>query len=224
VRLPVSGAGRGTAARIACPSATECWLATFGGWLFHYTDGTPLAVDSDPAFANLIAFRPNEAAAQFVPDTPPVDDSLLLAPPPVEVQPPAPPVKTRVKKVGAVIRDVRRPRLRGTTLVFRFRLSRRARVAIVASRRGRVVARSRIRLFPKGRVTIALRLDRRHWPTKLAFVVRVPGQSGGGGGGGDTGNTVTTGGGDATAGGTPDTTSTTVSTPSGGATIAAERR
>ena len=46
-------------------------------------------VDNDPAFANLITFRPNEAAAQFVPDTPPVDDSLLLAPPPVEVQPAA---------------------------------------------------------------------------------------------------------------------------------------
>ncbi len=36
-RLPSSGAGRGSAARIACPAANECWLVTWGGWLFHYT-------------------------------------------------------------------------------------------------------------------------------------------------------------------------------------------
>lgn len=191
VRLPASGAGRGSAARIACPSAGQCWMVTRAGWLFHWSDGTPLAVDGDPAFAALISFRPNESAAQFVPDRPPVDDSLLLAPPPVEVQPEPAPATTRVKKVRAAVQDVRRPRLRGTTLILRFRLTRTARVALVARRRGRVVARTRLRRYAKGPVTLRLRLDRRRWPTRLAFVVRIPGQSPSTGGGD---RTVTTGG------------------------------
>ncbi len=189
-RLPLSGGGRGSAARIACPAANDCWLATYGGWLFHYSDGTPEPVEDDPAFGSLITFRPNEAAAQFVPDTPPVDDSLLLAPPPVEIQPAVVPPATKVKKVPAVIRDVRKPKLRGTTLVFRFRLTRRARVSIVARRRGQVVARTKLRLLPKGHATLKLKLNRRHWPTKLSFVVRIPGQTPGGGA--DTGDSVTT--------------------------------
>lgn len=190
-RLPASGAGRGSAARIACPAADQCWVATRAGWLFHWSDGVPLAVDADPAFASLITFRPNESAAQFVPDRPPVDDSLLLAPPPVEVQPEATPAATRVKRVKPVVQNVRKPQLRGTTLVLRFRLTRAARVSLVARRHGRVVARTPLRRYAKGRVTLRLRLNRRRWPTALKFVIRIPGQTPSAGGGSD--QTVTTG-------------------------------
>src|SRR5262249_46686357 len=57
--LPASGAGRGAAARIAFLSPTDGWLVTNAGWVFHYTDGTQLPRDTDPAFANLTTFRPN---------------------------------------------------------------------------------------------------------------------------------------------------------------------
>lgn len=192
-RLPVSGAGRGVATRLACPAADQCWMATRAGWLFHWSDGTALPVDENAAFAALITFRPNESAAQFVPDKPPVDDSLLLAPPPVEVVAPAAPAKTNVKKVAPILRDIRRPVLRGTTLILRFRLTRRAKVALVGRRGGRVVARTPLRLHAKGRVTLRLRLRRSAWPTKLAFVVRIPGSQPTSGG--DDTNIVTTGGG-----------------------------
>jgi hypothetical protein len=197
VRLPLAGSGRGAAARIACTAAEECWLVTVGGWVFHLSDGSPKPVDADPAFASLITFRPNEAAAQFVPDTPPVDDSLLLAPPPVEVEQPAP-APTVTKRVRPLLTQVR-SRLRGTTLRVSFRLTRRARVQLVARRQGRVVARSSNRLLRPGRRAVRLRLDRRRWPTRLAFRVVEPGADQGSGD-----DSVTTGGGDAVATAVPE--------------------
>ncbi len=172
LNLPAAGGGRGSAVRIACPAAGECWLATRGGWLFHLTDGTPLPLDTEPSLQGLVTFRPNESAAQFVPDAAPVDDSQLLAPPPVEVQPTQEAAPTRTRRLAALIKNIRRPTLRGTTLVLRFRLSRRASVQLVARRRGKVVAKTRSRRYRPGPVTLRLRLDRRRWPTQLKFVVR----------------------------------------------------
>ena len=82
--LPASGPGRGSAAKIAFTGPNEGWMVTAAGWVFHYTDGTVYPRDTDPAFAGTITFRPNEAAEQFIPDAPPVDDSELFKPPPVE--------------------------------------------------------------------------------------------------------------------------------------------
>ena len=62
-------------------------MVTWAGWLFHYSDGTPLPLDTDPAFQGTIEFRPNESAEQFIPDRLPVDDSQLFAPPPLELTP-----------------------------------------------------------------------------------------------------------------------------------------
>jgi hypothetical protein len=174
-RLPASGSGRGAATRIACPAPRECWLATRGGWLFHYGDATPRAPLRDPAFERLITFRPNEAAAQFVPDAPPVDDSLLFAPPPVEVEQPAPAPTERTQRVRPLLRNVK-PSVRGTVLSVSFRLTRRARVALLAERRKRVVARTRLRWLKPGKHVLRLRLDRRRWPTRLRFQVRQRGQ------------------------------------------------
>jgi hypothetical protein len=189
-RLPAAGSGRGSAAKIACPAPTECWLATYGGWLFHWTDGAPLPLDTDPAFSGTITFRPNEAAAQAVGDRPPPDDSQLFAPPPATVEPPSPPAATRVRRLPPVLRNVRR-RLRGLRLTISFRLVRRAYVGLTALRRGRVVARARPRFMRPGQRSVSVRLNRRRWPTQLRFVIREPGQGGGGGGSGDN-NTVTT--------------------------------
>ena len=164
-RLPASGAGRGAAARIACPAPDDCWMVTWAGWLFHYSDGTPLPVDTDPAFQGTIDFRPNEAAEQFVPDTLPVDDSELFAPPPIED---AKAKEPRTRKLPALLQGVR-SRLRGFTLTVSFTVTRRARIALVAKRGGRTVARTPQRILGKGRHSLSLHLSRDRYPTRLAF-------------------------------------------------------
>lgn len=164
-RLPASGAGRGAAARIACPAPNDCWMVTWAGWLFHYSDGAPLPLDTDPAFQGTIDFRPNEAAEQFVPDTLPVDDSALFAPPPIED---AKAREPRTRKLPPLLKGVR-SRLRGLTLTVSFTVTRRARVALLAKREGSTVARTPRRVFGKGRHSLRLRLSRDRYPTKLAF-------------------------------------------------------
>lgn len=171
-RLPSSGAGRGSAARVACPAADECWMVTTAGWLFHWTDGRDLGQDTEPLLQGTITDRPNESAAQFVPDTPPVDDSLLLAPPPVEEIAPTTP-QTTTKRLPALLRNVK-SRLDGTTLRISFRLQRRAKIGITASRGGKVVARAKQRWLRPGKRTLVLKLRRDRWPTRMAFQVRDP--------------------------------------------------
>jgi hypothetical protein len=167
-RLPAAGAGRGSAARIACPAPEECWMVTWAGWLFRYSDGTTLPEDTDPAFQGTIEFRPNEAAEQFIPDQPPVDDSQLFAPPELEQDPTADPPKGKVRRLPPLLRKVR-SRLRGLTLTVSFTVTRRAKVALLAKRGGRTVARTGMRVFAPGRHKLVLKLSRENYPTKLAF-------------------------------------------------------
>ncbi len=164
-RLPASGAGRGSAARVACPAVNDCWMVTWGGWLFHYSDGTPLAIDTDPNFQGTIDFRPNEAAEQFVPDALPVDDSQLFAPAPVED---AKAKEARIRKLAPLLKRIR-SRLQGLALTVSFTVTRRARVALIAKRGGRTVARTPKRTFGPGRHSLLLHLSRDRYPTKLAF-------------------------------------------------------
>jgi hypothetical protein len=73
-----------------------------------------------------------------------------------------------------------------TRLVVSFRLSRRARVGLVASRRGRVVGRARTRTLRPGAGRLSIRLSRKRWPTRLRFVTRdleLPAGTPGAGGG-----------------------------------------
>jgi hypothetical protein len=167
--LPPSGSGRGAAARIAFTSATEGWMVTNAGWLFHYTDGTPLPKDTDPAFAGPITSRPNEAAEQFVPDTAPADDSQLFAPPPVAIETQtteAPEPKT----LKALISKVGKPKLsKKLVLSLSFTVARKARVQLLARRKSKTVAKTRNRTFNKGRHTLKLQLSRKRWPTALRF-------------------------------------------------------
>ena len=86
-------------------------MVTNAGWLFHYSDGTRPARDTDPAFAGPITTRPNEAAEQFVPDTAPVDDSQLFAPPPVAIET-APAEAPEPEQLAALITGVRKPKAR----------------------------------------------------------------------------------------------------------------
>lgn len=167
-RLPTSGAGRGSAARVDCPTANECWVVTWAGWIFRYSEGGLLPRDTDPAFQGTIEFRPNEAAEQFIPDRLPVDDSLLFAPPPLELDPTAPPPGGKVRRLPPLLKKIR-SKLRGLRMTVAFTLTRRARVGLLAKRRGRTVARTRPRVYRPGRRKLSLRLSRKRYPTRLAF-------------------------------------------------------
>ena len=166
-RLPAAGAGRGSAARIACPATNDCWMVTWAGWLFHYSDGTPLPRDTDPAFQGTIEFRPNESAEQFIPDRLPVDDSQLFAPPPLPLtEETAKPGK--VRRLPPLLKRIR-SRLHGLRLIVSFTLTRRARVGLLAKRGGRTVARTPSHVLAPGRRKLSLRLSRERYPTRLAF-------------------------------------------------------
>ncbi len=165
--LPAAGAGRGSAGRIACPAPNDCWMVTWGGWLFHYSDGSPEAVDTDPNFQGTITFRPNEAAEQFIPDALPEDDSLLFAPAPVETAKEEK-GKRHVHRLPPLLRGIH-SELHGLKLLVTFTVTRRARVQLLAKRGGRVVARTPQRVFAPGHRELSLRLTRDRYPTGLAF-------------------------------------------------------
>ncbi len=168
--LPAAGSGRGSAARIACPAPEECWMVTRAGWLFHYSEEAPLPLDTEPAFQGTIEFRPNESAEQFVPDKPPTDDSQLFAPPELERNPIAGPPKRKVRKLPALLRKVSSD-LDGLALTVSFTVTRKAKVALLAKKGGRTVARTKQRLFAPGRHELTLHLSRENYPTGLAFQV-----------------------------------------------------
>jgi hypothetical protein len=169
-RLPAAGSGRGSAARVACPAPNECWMVTWAGWLFHYSDGTPLPRDTDPAFQGTIEFRPNESAEQFIPDRLPVDDSQLFAPPPLELTPEEE-RKSKVKRLPPLLRKVD-SQLHGLRLIVSFTLTRRARVQLLAKRGPRTVARTPNRVLQPGRRTLTLALSREAYPTGLKFRIK----------------------------------------------------
>ncbi|HYV16553.1 MAG TPA: hypothetical protein VE972_11085 [Conexibacter sp.] len=168
--LPADGAPRGTAARIDCAAAGECWLATYGGWLFHLTDGTPPSRDTNPAFAGTLTARPDDARTpQRILDTLPEDTSQLFAPPPDQGDPPR---RRHRRRLPALIAKVT-ARVHGRhELVLSFRLRRRAKVGLVGTRRRRTVARARPRTLRPGRRSIALRVDPAHWPMRLRFTTK----------------------------------------------------
>jgi hypothetical protein len=184
--LPSSGSGRGSAAKIAFTAPNDGWLVTYAGWLFHYTDGSSAGVDSDPAFDRRIEFRPNESAEQFVPDTPPRDDSLLFAPPVEVVQPPAP--APPAEQIPALLKNVK-SKVKGRTLIVSFQLVRKAKIQLIAKRRSKTVAKTKNKMMRPGRRVLKLKLNPRKWPTRISFKAVEPGVDYGGG---DDADTVTT--------------------------------
>lgn len=191
-QLPAGGAGRGAAARIEMVSPSEGWMVTNGGWLFHYADpaAPPRTADTDPAFATLIAYRPNEAVAQAIPDVPPADDSQLFAPPPPVDPQTTPAARTHVKRIKALMTKVAKPRVdKRLRLHLAFTLRRKAKVALLAKRHGRVVAQTQFVLLAPGRHELVLQLARSEWPDALRFrtadvTLKGRGGSGGSGSGG----------------------------------------
>ncbi len=164
---------KGAAWRIACPAADDCWMATARGYLYRLVDQAAppsYARDDDPAFRGTITVRPNEAAAQAVPDAPPEDDSGLQ-PPPVQLDPPLPPDGNLplCKPLPSLVSHVAVSVSAGPRLVVRFRLRRTVKVALVAARGGHVVAHTRLRRLRAGSRALTVRVSRARWPTRLRF-------------------------------------------------------
>jgi hypothetical protein len=184
---------RGTAGPINCPAPHDCWMATTTGWLFHYTDGTQYAQDTDPNFAGVITYRPPDAGVPVVyPDLPPVDDSLAnqVAPVPTSaLSVPAPSTPAKPVKAKALVRRVKSRLVRGRVLVISFVLTARAHVQLIGRRNHHVVAKTRAESLRAGAHTLSLSLNPAVWPTKLNFEVTpvgAPTAGGGSVGGSDT--------------------------------------
>jgi hypothetical protein len=169
----LEGAGpKGAADKISCPAPHDCWLATSQGWLYHLSpEGErTLPEDTDPDFAGLITSRPPDAGIPpIVPDAPPADNSGLPGERPslagVLTEIPEGPAESRV--TVPLISNVHSRLMHGTTLALSFHLAAKARVRLIAKRKKKVVASTSNKTFAAGNRTLALRLNRNRWPTKL---------------------------------------------------------
>ena len=84
----------------------------------------------------------------------------------VEPEPTEAPEPTTLK---ALITKLKKPKLKGTTLVLSFTVTRKAKIQLIAKRNGRTVAKSKNTTFKPGKRSIQLKLSRKKWPTKLSF-------------------------------------------------------
>lgn len=165
---------KGAASRLTCPQASDCWLATTQGWLFHLAPAgeRQLAPDTHESeyFSSLITFRPpDQGLPQVVPDAPPADTSGVNE----EVSQPggafAETVTAAAKQKTHVplLSRLHSRLVHGTTLELRFHLAVKARVRLLAKRNKKVVAQTAMRTLAAGDRKLLLALDRRAWPTKL---------------------------------------------------------
>jgi hypothetical protein len=163
---------RGNAGPIACPAVNDCWLATSRGWLFHLTedsansertDGYP--EDTDPNFAGVITYRPPDESRLQVPsiEAPPEVSTAVESKLPSQAKPQA--VTTRTSK--ALVTDVSSHIVHRYTLELSFKLTVKAHVQLVASRRSRKVAETARETLRAGKHMLSLRLNPRSWPNKL---------------------------------------------------------
>jgi hypothetical protein len=173
---------RGKAGPIACPAAHDCWMATrdsgqtSGGWLFHLTDGTSPAPNTDPLFDGgdgVISYRPPDSGVPVVyPDGFAEDDSLAnQQPPPAPAGPPAPVPAghPRARKAKPLVTHLKSAFVRRRVLVVSFTLTARAHVRLLGRRDRRVVAQTPRESLRPGRHRLSLTLDPARWPTKLQF-------------------------------------------------------
>ena len=169
-------ARKGSVTALACPAPEQCWMAAGSGWLFHLGESLPR--DEASAMHQLITSRPPDGSTPLLPpDTIPVDDSGAEPKPeaaeeallkPRRKARPRPPLVARVKQRMAS----------ETVLELSFTLSSKARVQLLAKRRGAVVAKTSVAILGKGRHELRLRLDPRRWPTKFDLHAKPVGRRG----------------------------------------------
>jgi len=171
----------GHVSAIAANATNDVWAATTGGsllaesgvgaftsepqppHLYRLTDGlTPQAPEGDD-----LEERPLELQLD-----PPV---IVLEPPPPLPPEPAPTTvtTTRTVKLPPAIFDVKaklHKNRHGLSLYLSFRVSRPVTLGAQALRHGHIVSEARPRRFTGHRGLLILKLDRKHWPTKVRFV------------------------------------------------------
>lgn len=165
--LPLVGEGvgnKGASGPIECPQAEQCWMATESGWLFHLGADPP--VDANPAMHSLITFRPRDASLPTVPPTSlPEDDSGANSEkgPTEEVLP----EEQLPTPTPALVYKLTQRLIGGKVLELGFSLRKKAKVRLVARRKGAVVAQTPRKTLSKGRHSLRLRLNPDRWPTSL---------------------------------------------------------
>jgi hypothetical protein len=177
VSLPQPGeelSPKGPANQLVCPAPGQCWLATSKGWLFHL--GGPLPNNGDPALHKLINFRPkDDSTRSFIPAGVPVNDSGEVEPSafgePVYREPVLKP-----KPAKALVTGVHQKVLHKKVLELSFVLHARAHVRLRALRHKKVVATTPLLTLASGLHKLKLRLNPKHWPTRLDFQVHPAGQ------------------------------------------------
>ncbi len=165
--LPTAGEGlarKERADRLACPGPEQCWMSTETGWLFHL--GGDLPRDEDPAMHRLITYRPPDGSTLVLPlDTLPDQESeasRFAEEPPLRPEP-----LPHHRRQRQLVLGVHQRVVGGTTVELRFSLAARARVQLVAKRGKKVVASTKRATLSKGKHVLRLRLNPKHWPTKL---------------------------------------------------------
>jgi hypothetical protein len=179
LELPAAGDPHGplgAAQRVVCPAEHDCWATTADGWLLHLATSAEREhpnLLADPVFASIeneepITFRPHDAGLPQEPsDEVPADTSGEEQQKRLEevIKPNG---REQVATVTVpLLSHVRSHVIHGTTLELTFRLAVKARVRLLAERRHKVVAKTRQLTLNAGNRKIDLKLDARHWPTKL---------------------------------------------------------
>ncbi len=166
--------GKGAAETIACPAAHDCWLATTQGWIYHLANQVERNTtdpNGDGAFAGgyLITERPlDEGVPQQTELGLPAEEETQAAGAPTEPLSVNPEVVSPFAMVDVPLLSGMHTRLvHGTTLELSFHLSVKARVRLIAKRRKTVVASTPARTLKAGKHSLQVRLNPKHWPTKL---------------------------------------------------------
>jgi hypothetical protein len=167
---PADREGRVTA--IAANAANDAWAATSEGSLAN-------GRAEPPHLYRLTSGLPPEAPAgdDLEPSRHPAEEPplVVIEPPPPESAPPAPSVLTKTERVQLkpAVYSVRSKLHRvghSFSLYLSFKLRRPVTLGAQALRNGRIVSEARPRLFAGHSGLLILKLDRKHWPTKVRFV------------------------------------------------------
>jgi hypothetical protein len=171
---------KGSAVRLSCPAAGECWMATSEGWLYHLaTAAARSAAARETGKSEMSAFpegkiiseRPrDQGIPQEVVEAPPSDTSGVNEEK-VFNEGTFEPTKegSSTPKVALPLVSRLKDHLRGDVLELRFHLSVKARVQLVAKRHKKVVAKTARRTFAAGNHALSLHLDPHAWPTNLSL-------------------------------------------------------
>ncbi|HUB99555.1 MAG TPA: hypothetical protein VMS11_07010 [Solirubrobacterales bacterium] len=162
---------KGVAGPIECVAVEQCWMATDRGWLFHL--GPDPAPNASPALRPApVTVRP---ADESLPSAPPIgapeDDSGAEEEKPSEQEEIPAELEEIVRAEKPIVSKIKQRLLDGSLLELSFTLRKKAHVRLVARRKGKVVAKTKLYTMAKGRRSVRLRLSPKRWPTKLDLQV-----------------------------------------------------